>query len=55
MLSQRPTLRASWIGYAIANHLLEENDAAYSILDEFKKVLIANIFVPKFVSKIFTG
>ena len=38
MLSLRPTLRASWIGYAIANHLLEENDAAYSILQEFRKV-----------------
>lgn len=37
MLSLRPTLRASWIGYAIANHLLEENDAAYSILQEFRK------------------
>ena len=38
MLSQRPTLRASWIGYAISNHLLQENDAAYSILSEFRKV-----------------
>jgi len=37
MLSLRPTLRASWIGYAIANHLLEENNAAYSILQEFRK------------------
>lgn len=37
MLSQRPTLRASWIGYAISNHLLEENNAAYSILNEFRK------------------
>lgn len=37
MLSQRPTLRASWIGYAIANHLSEDHQAAYSILDEFRK------------------
>merc|ERR1712130_638085 len=37
MLSLRPTLRASWIGYAIANHLLEERDTAYAILEEFRK------------------
>ena len=38
MLSQRPTLRASWIGYAIANHLSDDHPAAYSILEEFRKV-----------------
>merc|ERR1711892_993021 len=37
MLSQRPTLRASWIGYAIANHLSDDHQAAYSILEEFRK------------------
>ena len=43
MLSQRPTLRASWIGYAIANHLSEDHQAAYSILDEFRKVSLKTI------------
>lgn len=36
MLSLRPTLRASWIGYAIANHLLEERETAFAILEEFR-------------------
>ena len=42
MLSLRPTLRASWIGYGIANHLLDERDTAFAILDEFRKVLDLN-------------
>ena len=39
MLQQRPTLRASWIGYAIANHLSEDHQAAFNILEEFRKVI----------------
>lgn len=35
MLSLRPTLRASWIGYAISNHLQNEPETAFAILEEF--------------------
>lgn len=33
----RPTQRASWIGYAMAYHLLKEYDMALKILEEFRK------------------
>lgn len=33
----RPTQRVSWIGYAMAYHLLKDFDMAVSILEEFRK------------------
>jgi len=53
MLSLRPTLRASWIGYAIANHLLEERETAFAILEEFRNVsffieIILSLFIETF-------
>ncbi|GAB6026014.1 N-alpha-acetyltransferase 15, NatA auxiliary subunit [Chamberlinius hualienensis] len=33
----RPTQRASWIGYAMAYHLLQEFEMALKILEEFRK------------------
>jgi len=35
----RPTHRASWIGYAMSNHLLKDYPAALKILEEFRKTL----------------
>lgn len=37
MLQLRPAQRASWIGYAIAYHLLEDYEMAAKILEEFRK------------------
>ncbi|XP_043927634.1 N-alpha-acetyltransferase 16, NatA auxiliary subunit [Protopterus annectens] len=37
LLQLRPTQRASWIGYAIAYHLLEDYDMALKLLEEFRK------------------
>ena len=33
----RPTQRASWIGFAMSYHLLEEHEMALKILEEFRK------------------
>ncbi|XP_066286330.1 N-alpha-acetyltransferase 15, NatA auxiliary subunit-like isoform X1 [Branchiostoma lanceolatum] len=37
LLQLRPAQRASWIGYAIAYHLLKDYDMALKILEEFRK------------------
>ncbi|KAM8939478.1 N-alpha-acetyltransferase 15, NatA auxiliary subunit [Pelodytes ibericus] len=37
LLQLRPAQRASWIGYAIAYHLLEDYEMAAKILEEFRK------------------
>ncbi|KAM8977502.1 LOW QUALITY PROTEIN: N-alpha-acetyltransferase 16, NatA auxiliary subunit [Pelodytes ibericus] len=37
LLQLRPTQRASWIGYAIAYHLLKGYEMALKLLDEFRK------------------
>lgn len=37
LLQLRPAQRASWIGYAIAYHLLEDYDMASRIIEEFRK------------------
>ena len=37
LLQLRPTQRVSWIGYAMAYHLLKDYDIALSILEEFSK------------------
>ncbi|XP_006003550.1 N-alpha-acetyltransferase 16, NatA auxiliary subunit isoform X2 [Latimeria chalumnae] len=37
LLQLRPTQRASWIGYAIAYHLLKDYDMALKLLEEFRK------------------
>lgn len=33
----RPSQRASWIGYALIHHLLENYDTALTVLNEFRK------------------
>ena len=43
----RPTQRASWIGFAMSYHLLNDYDMALKILEEFRKtqqVIIDNVF-----------
>jgi len=37
LLHLRPTQRASWIGYAMSYHLLEDYEMAAKILEEFRK------------------
>lgn len=37
LLVLRPGQRASWIGYAMAYHLLEDYDMALNVLEEFRK------------------
>ncbi len=37
LLQLRPTQRVSWIGYAMAYHLLKDYDIALNILEEFSK------------------
>ena len=37
LLVLRPAQRASWIGYAMAYHLLKDHDMALKILEEFRK------------------
>ena len=37
LFALRPAQRASWIGYAMANHLLKDYDTATKILEEFRK------------------
>lgn len=38
MFQLRPSQKASWLGYVVAQHLLENYDEAIRILDEFTKV-----------------
>ncbi|KAF6095672.1 N-alpha-acetyltransferase 15, NatA auxiliary subunit [Phyllostomus discolor] len=42
LLQLRPAQRASWIGYAIAYHLLEDYEMAAKILEEFRKTQQVN-------------
>ncbi|VDP89166.1 unnamed protein product [Echinostoma caproni] len=37
LLMLRPSQRASWIGYALIHHLLENYDTALTVLNEFRK------------------
>ena len=37
LLVLRPAQRASWIGYAMAFHLLKDYDMAFQVLEEFRK------------------
>jgi peptide alpha-N-acetyltransferase len=37
LLMLRPTTEVSWIGYAMAHHLLKDYDTALDILDEYKQ------------------
>lgn len=37
LLQLRPAQRASWIGYAVAYHLLEDYEMAAKIVEEFRK------------------
>lgn len=39
----RPTQRASWIGFAMAYHLLKDYDMALKILDTFRKTLVTTV------------
>lgn len=40
----RPTQRASWIGFAMAYHLLKEYEMALKILESFRKTLVSSAF-----------
>ncbi|KAI1278745.1 N-alpha-acetyltransferase 16, NatA auxiliary subunit [Halotydeus destructor] len=42
----RPTQRVSWIGYAMAYHLLEDYETATKILEEFRKTTTAVLKQP---------
>lgn len=42
LLQLRPAQRASWIGYAIAYHLLEDYEMAAKIIEEFRKTQQVN-------------
>ncbi|XP_069457333.1 N-alpha-acetyltransferase 16, NatA auxiliary subunit isoform X7 [Ovis canadensis] len=37
LLQLRPTQRASWIGYAVAHHLLKDYEMALKLLEEFRQ------------------
>ena len=37
LLVLRPAQRASWIGYAMAYHLLADHDMALKVLEEYRK------------------
>jgi len=37
LLVLRPAQRASWIGYAMAYHLLKDYDMALKVLEEYRK------------------
>ena len=37
LLQLKPAQRAPWIGYAISNHLLDDCENAFSVLEEFRK------------------
>ncbi|THD20369.1 N-alpha-acetyltransferase 16 NatA auxiliary subunit [Fasciola hepatica] len=37
LLMLRPSQRASWVGYALIHHLLENYDTALTVLNEFRK------------------
>lgn len=39
----RPTQRASWIGYAMAYHLLNDHDMALKILETFRKTQMVTV------------
>ena len=45
LLKLRAGQRASWIGYAISNHLLKDYNMAYKILEEFSKSQSVSILV----------
>jgi peptide alpha-N-acetyltransferase len=38
----RPTQRASWIGFGMAYHLLQDYDTALRILEEFRKTQLVS-------------
>ncbi|CAH1394311.1 unnamed protein product [Nezara viridula] len=40
----RPTQRASWIGFAMAYHLLKDYEMALKILDSFRKTLVTGTY-----------
>ena len=42
LLQLRPAQRASWIGYAVAYHLLEDFEMAAKIVEEFRKTQQVN-------------
>jgi hypothetical protein len=39
----RPTQRASWIGFGMAYHLLQDYDTALRILEEFRKTQLVSV------------
>lgn len=45
----RPTQRVSWIGFAMAYHLLEDNETALNILETFRKTQVPSVSSIKLV------
>ena len=43
LLVLRPAQRASWIGYAMAYHLLKDYDMALRVLEEYRKTQTVSI------------
>lgn len=39
----RPTQRVSWIGFAMAYHLLEDYETALNILETFRKTQVPSV------------
>lgn len=44
LFMSRPTQRASWIGFAMAYHLLKDYEMALKILDSFRKTLVTGSY-----------
>lgn len=44
LFMSRPTQRASWIGFAMAYHLLKDYEMALKILDSFRKTLVTGTY-----------
>jgi len=54
----RPTQRASWIGFAMAYHLLKDYSTALRILEDFRKTQAVSLLViinKKNIKNLFTS
>ena len=50
LLVLRPAQKASWIGYAMAYHLLKDYDMALKILEEYRKTQMVCFLSVTFIS-----
>ena len=48
LLVLRPAQKASWIGYAMAYHLLKDYDMALKILEEYRKTQVVSSSAVKY-------